>query len=291
MKNSIYIRQNEETILKLLFLQRQLYDRANILRYFSWILAIAVPLIIELLSKFSCLTIYVKLTAVILIVLHHIFDHIKKMNIETSAITKEYIDSKIFDMTIGTGSLEMSFQKIREKAEIEIANNREKYIYQISNNGMGNPPGVKDWYATHESSTHFENVFKCQKENIWWDQKITKIYKMCLLLCLIISLFAVSIIVKNWELSEIFDYILKFEILLTIVFIEINKIYKYSTLSNRIDGVVEVIESNALYNEISINILQKLIFQRRGNGLNPPDIIHRINSINFHDLWKNSSND
>lgn len=132
-----------------------------------------------------------------------------------------------------------------------------------------NPKGYKKWFddinmrfndATFiETSSSDEAKFECQKQNKWWDEKLTKFRLFKDLILFVILLFVFVIVVKNSNPSWIR---IVFSSIIIIRLIErIITNLRYMVLSIQISGAVSILENNK--NEEQLLRLQEKIDAKR----------------------------
>lgn len=273
--NNIEKEQNSKKILKLLYSQRKHYNRAETYNYLSWVFVILISILGQITSEFEIS----KLVVFILIVIDRVC--CAKMNkcINIGAATKEYIDRTLYQMPINETINGMYIYEIEEIANRIALKNSKEYDKQIYNNGKSKYKGVKDWYENIEGLNKMEAIYKCQKENLWWDKNLCRIY--------INSMKVISILVSGIYLYILMDItIIKFIIntvmystLLLKIFEQYKSYKSYIKITSKAEVMLQSIDKNKFNDLIK---LQEVINTRRQLNFLTPNILHSIKSIQYH---------
>ena len=206
-------------------------------------------------------------------------------SIESAACLRNYFDSVVLDIHPQQYS-ESEVQKVHEKAEIVFLKNGNEALIQISNTGNDTPPGVKNWYDFTSDLTGLDAVFECQKQNIWWNEKIDedRIKKRNLFyIIFFIFLFLLSIQLENSLLHTF----------LSLAVVALNTFIHKQTSDRYREKSIEI---NATKNNILLhpNIhqivdLQRLINERRCLPILESNAYHNKNSANLSQLYQFST--
>ena len=199
MSRSIHILQNEEKILKCLVRQRELYNYAKLINNIKFILMIMI-IAINIMEKFFDNINLLKLLLIITLLLPFINDwlNIISNNLKNRAAEiQQYIDVKLYSSVLNQSS--KIWGKILTRSEIS------NEISKISSQKIEKQK-VKDWYRNYSTHDAFLQIFYCQKENINWDSKLRKFYKIILelilygvlLILLLIIVFKSELVTKNF---------------------------------------------------------------------------------------------
>lgn len=246
-------RQNEPTPLEIQATARILYNRAEKINSWLWILPIISYLTIFITSDSfdNAVTIVCFLIDVVAVALQFWFEYLIKFASKCKKIFDYYVLG--FSNSINIDSpYDERFLKVLRKRKQEIA------LYTI-NTGKDSPPGVKDWYTFIETSSSNEAKFECQKQNKWWDEKLTKFRLFKDLILFVILLFVFVIVVKNSNPSWVR---IVFSSIIIIRLIErIITNLRYMVLSIQISGAVSILENNK--NEEQLLRLQEKIDAKR----------------------------
>ena len=287
----IQIRQNEPDILELQFLQRKMYDSSKIYWRYSWYIA---WLLIVLTMAFHFINLESSAAAIVIMAVLDILvfglECLSDKKQKIGAAAKYYIDNILFEFSKPESKFTIS--KIRELAIECKEKNKKEYEIQIRNTGKDDPPGLKNWYTLIGSGDQNRIIFSCQKENAWWQSKLSKIYLNSLIiisgLLLILSLLVLCIFDVSVETITLF-------LLTNLGFVgkatkDINAIYRYNTIQIKIHENIEMIEK---INEIDISMVHQL--QDNINSLRKikfliPNFLHKKNSGKFHDLYSSVEN-
>ena len=177
-------------------------------------------------------------------------------------------------------------QNILEKAETVFSAYSHDGLIQIRNTGHDVPPGVKDWYEFSTPLNAVEAQFECQKQNIWWNKKMSQRK-------IPITIFAGISIIAGFGFSM---HILNRSILTTLLcssgiilklFERVYENTEYIQVSLQIDGSKETIEIQP--EEKYVEHLQSLIDERRGINVLELNSIHKKVAAKLSALYSKSS--
>lgn len=254
--STISIRQNEENVLRCQYAARFCYNRAEVLNTGVWcccimaamlvflpdslpgILQYGLPLSVELLATFLTWRLSVR--------------------VSQASLFRSYFDAYVFSFDLTEFSSKI--HKIGELSKKIVRYHQEEATVQLKNTGNDYPPGVKDWYILTEGLSENDAIFECQRQNSYWDEKMSKARKkesiafFCLFAIIAIMLWRVAH-VNSWKLAVcILGILLK-----CIERLCVNK--KYDTLSTEITGIVQNLERDRT--SANIRHLQDKINERR----------------------------
>jgi hypothetical protein len=118
-------------------------------------------------------------------------------NVEKGADLRKYFDA--YSLCIDANQFsEEKTRQLLENAEKQYSKKNKEAEIQIRNTGSDNPPGVYDWYSFSKDYDGLEAQFECQRQNIWWDKKLTSIrYAVSIITCVIIVLVFIVLLVQN----------------------------------------------------------------------------------------------
>ena len=272
MSRSIHILQNEEKILKCLVRQRELYNYAKLINNIKFILMIMI-IAINIMEKFFDNINLLKLLLIITLLLPFINDwlNIISNNLKNRAAEiQQYIDVKLYSSVLNQSS--KIWGKILTRSEIS------NEISKISSQKIEKQK-VKDWYRNYSTHDAFLQIFYCQKENINWDSKLRKFYKIILelilygvlIILLLIIVFKSELVTKNFLKN-----ILWFPSLSNYLYEIINNlkrdIEELSKINKKSENIERKIEENICKKEIinlEINLQEEIYNQRRKSYLIP----------------------
>mgnify|MGYP001082680693 CR=1 FL=1 len=167
----IYSRQNQDKFLKIQYAARVNYNSAEKFNKYAWLLCLTsafsiflprtwheyilngIPFAADLLAMICCLVACNK--------------------VKWGATFRKYFDAYVLDISTNQFS-ENEVREIVEKSEKIFLKSPEIGRVQISNTGHDIPPGVKDWYEFPELLDGIKAQFECQRQNIWWNKKMSK---------------------------------------------------------------------------------------------------------------------
>jgi len=279
MNKSIYTLQNEDKILKCLVRQRELYNYAKLINNIKFILMIII-IAINIMTKFFDNINLLKLLLIMILLLPFINDwlNIVSNNLKNRAAKiQQYIDVKLYSSVLNQSS--KIWGEILTRSEIS------NEISKISSQKIEKQK-VKDWYRNYSTHDTFLQIFYCQKENINWDSKLRKFYKIILelilygvlLILLLIIVFKSELVTKNFLKN-----ILWFPSLSNYLYEIINNlkrdIEELSKINKKSENIERKIEENICKKEIinlEINLQEEIYNQRRKSYL-IPNFFYKIN--------------
>jgi len=191
--NTIPEKQNQESNLKLLAAQRQLYSEAKFFQILSFILSFPVTLVISFLTSFVVwLQPYSVLYGILISILELTFLSKKqKDNQEKAAQIQQEFDCNV---------LELNWHKLNcgNKVDREIIQEFNKK-YKSKNNNYSD---LEDWYSCSiiNAPILYARLI-CQRSNIWWDSQLRIRYANTFFITFIIFTFIIFIIgcVRNFN--------------------------------------------------------------------------------------------
>lgn len=279
MRDVIFKRQNNEDILDLLYSQKVSYDKAEIYNRIGW--GMTALLMILTVGKLFIPSWEQPFNMIELIIAVGVFavDYKTKKLINWGAETKGLIDSILFDFPI------QNREKLIEYA-IKIKNkNKDDYELKTTHRGDDNIRGVRDWYTEYSSNNHYKVILNCQKENVWWNEKLVNYYKKIIGIFIGISILLALVFISYFAIKIDFAWglmILGSTILIRSIE-QIMTIRTYIKAMEHAQAKVELIEadSNNLNME-SLQSLQKNIDENRKSGFLVPSWVHYIYSKYLH---------
>lgn len=285
--NDIYTKQNKEYILMLQYSQRKHYDMAENIQYLIWIFMI-INIIINnhvVVNNFLGTNI-VKIISFVLTV-SYIFLRLQiNKNIEIGAYTKEVIDCTLFDCDIKKNLKKFTEVQLNEFAVRKKNKNKNEYLCQINNTGKDEPRGVKNWYEDRQQMDINSAVYGCQKENIWWDERLSKIYMGLFAFISLVIIVAMLIVNRNESIKFlIFTVVIPSTQIVIEVVTQGVQLIKLIIYRAKVEMKCKGIEKNI--NNIrkeDLEELQELILQRRLYKFLIPNKLHSILSRKFHEF-------
>lgn len=274
--NDIKTKQNTPEILDFLFSARFYMNRADFqstLKYYLIIISI-----ILLLINFSLKKEYIDNIILIISLISLPFNSAIKKNIKKGALTKQYIDYDLYDFK--KNHLK-NYELIVESKNYAIDKNYNFYKTQIENNGDSKERGVKDWYFVNDSIPKLSAILICQKQNIYWDQKLIKIYKWLIYICLAILFIILLIFIYLFQ-SNFLKILISLLIYGYSFFELIFQINKQEKLMIEIDVRINYIENTKIL--LKTNELLKIqeLIDKRRSFLIIPDQLHKILCKTIH---------
>lgn len=276
----IQINQNTEALLSYQFAAREYYNRAEICVYLSWFLTIifaALPLLIN--------------NDVISIIICTLFDFILwVLSYYLNSITKLSADMrKVFDYSVlfekDAPDTNHSTDTIKEKTFTLVEAKPIQHHISIMNNSHDIPPGVKDWYEFNRDFLPAEAQFDCQRQNIWWTDKMS-IERSVALTVSSIALLTITILTAIFFPARVASKINMFIIVIifTVKRIKDNISFMVQALKARIyHEALEALNENQ--NETSLIICQQQIDSYRQIPVFGMNFFHRKMAGKFSKLY------
>ncbi len=269
-------RQNEEQLLSIQFVARHYYNRAEVYNFISWILC--------LVSFFSCIlpqtlpNIVLYGIPFLIEILAAVFCYLFSNSISLGSQLRSSFDEYV----LGFSEKLNVKQELLEKIISVVNSNKKQAEIQMKNTGKDNPPGVRDWYNTDSNETGISAIFLCQKENKWWDKKLTP-WKIFLN-----SIFIIGCILFLWLMVSL-KYISICQIFLSavLIFRLIERIFiniSYYNVGKEIDGIEKVLEVSKTKEQISY--LQSAINKKRSLNIVGINFIHKLLANKLSNIYK-----
>lgn len=280
--NAIEKRQNEERMLRYQYASRRYYNLAEKLNNLVWMCCIISWLTIFLPDS-SSWDAYIIAVPFFADIIAAILNWRMTVYVSSAAALRKYFDAYVLGINIDQFT-ESDIQELEELTIRAVNHCPEKSKEQMANTGRDDPPGVRRWYELSQILSEQEAIYECQKQNCWWNKKITRkrlIYIGIELLILIplVIFFIIEVQSKTGVLQVIFSsggLIAKCaERLVTNV--------RYYIISLKIDGALVVL-SNSRSDE-SIKNLQALIDTRRSMAVLERNHIHKRHAKEYSELY------
>jgi len=286
MREEILKRQNEDQMLKIQYSARGCYNRAEQLGNMAWVCCAisAVSLIIPESVPVG----YQIIAPIIFDILALLLSKMQDDSVGQAAEFRAYFDAYVL------GINDNYKQHERDRIIGDAIEYCEKHIkkseVEIKNTGFDNPPGVRDWYdlkASKENTSSNEVIFECQKQNAWWDERLSK--KRIKLLSalsaiLLIAVIAIIILANNYIVIRI---VLSSALIVKAIE-RVMAEHKYIVKSNIIDGAISVMRDKP--NTSSIEELQKMINEKRRCNVVGINMIHKRNANPLSRIYQSRRN-
>lgn len=283
----MFDKQNENQFIELLFLQRRSYYAAENWNRALWGITI-LSAVIASVSIFNISDSLKVLVSSIMILFAWIAHNQLKKKIMIGAYAKELFDRSLYAQTIKCSNWEVKPDEIREIAHCTRLKHSKEYNVAFANSGEDKPRGLKDWYTSSTNENRNESIFECQKENIWWDKKLSTNYKNVVGLLALIGIVGFLIINYNKSLLEV-ALSLFANIALVLKLIDdwlIQK--KFSNHHIKMEELIDNINEKAKPSVKDLEKMQERILIRRKMRYLPFDFLHKISRFKLHKLWRKS---
>ncbi len=246
-------RQNEPKVLELQAVARILYNRAEKINLWLWILPIISYLFVFVpKNDFNVLvTVFCFTLDIVAFLLAIWFSNIIK--------SASYY-RKVFDYYVLGFSAINTIKKDRCESFLKIiANNKSVIEMYCKHTGSDFPPGVKDWYVFNKPLNSEEAIFECQCQNSWWDKKLTKLRLLTDIITFSIALLIFIIICVYTDFSWI-RLLLSSVIIIRLIERMIVNV-RYIVLSIKIDGAIDILEKEKNKEQL-LSLQEKIDFKR-----------------------------
>lgn len=265
--DDIYEKENRTDMLKIQYAARKCFNNAERLNYCALVACIIATFSIVLPNNLPIYIVYgVPFLADIFAT---IFSFYSDREVEWASKLRRYFDYTVLEI-MNSGLSKDEIRSVKERAEYIYNKNVQEANIQMANNGNDFPPGVKDWYVFKTYQEGLPVKFECQKQNFWWNKKMTSkrfVVDVAGVIFLIISMVL---------LCKYNGYLKTFLCSAGIIIKICGRVYanwQYSKISNKIEGSLLTIENNL--SEQGIETLQQLIDARRSINVLEIGLLHK----------------
>jgi hypothetical protein len=276
--NAIEKKQNEERMLRYQYASRSYYNRAETLNDLVWVCCILSWLSIFLSDSSTRGAVSFFLDIIALIVNLRM-----TADVSAASLLRKYFDAYVLGLDIDQFT-KPEVQKLEELSIRAVGHSPGKSKVQMSNTGRDNPPGVRNWYEFSQPLSEQNAIYECQKQNCWWNKKIT--YKR--IICTVIE-FVVLILLAIFFIKTKPSVVILFSsgaLILKCVERFVANV-RYYTLSLQIDGALDVL-TDSRSNE-NIKNLQGKIDERRAMPVLERNHIHKRHANEYSELYQNTT--
>ena len=282
--NKINELQNTKQIKDALFTQKTLYHEMYINKIVAFVIIIIGVIIAKILESNNVDEILISIINLIFAASFLLINYLCNNKCEFAAIIQEYVDRTLFEFEIPKDSIDkFSIKEIKQKIYETINSHKKKYEIQIEKTGDDPEHGVKNWYTNISDDLDIiEAIYKCQKQNTWWDQEQDKIYfKFKIVFIVILALLLCILFVNMWQI-----------IVITILgtLIDLSNIYitykNYKKISQEIKTLENTVDKTDIKNITILKEIQEKIFERRKTGYKVPDFIHNFKASELHKKYE-----
>ena len=263
MSNGIADRQNEESNIKKLAAQRQLYKSVHWIEVLNFVLTVVVPGILLLFNTQSAYEIAGRcLCAFIIMCLSFYLDELQKKGKTIAACIQQEFDISVYSM-----DWDVELFGERKNLSAEIAKASEKIM-----NDKKERNKLNNWYeAKYDSLPLEEGIAACQKENYDWDAKLRERYRNLLIVIIVVIVLAVVLINLSETVLTLLVMLLQiisvFKWFLKIIF-DINSDLK------RMESIEREVYSTEEKSMKQLALTQKYIFENRKESTKIPDWLY-----------------
>lgn len=264
--NNINQRQNTFESLSLLKLQRYKYNQVSKWEVGQFLLAVVLPVIISVIELFNIPTkmiVFLNFFGFLGIVVLFISECFTA-KYKTYAAQVQYIfDTRLYGM---------KQNKLISKLVVD------ELLVESKNDKIQNITGVKNWYSIDDNLELNNAIFSCQKQNIYWDTKLRKLYRRILTsICGIALLPIILIPIFKNLLFNVWMYCLLF------IASNIGYFLKYfGSINENLkeqNELMNIINEYQLKRKLTLKELQELeekLYYYRANLIKIPNWIYNI---------------
>lgn len=282
--SAIEKRQNENRILQYQYAARSYYNRAEKLNMFVWIFCFVSWVAVFLPASSSAGVFFIAIPFLADIIAF-ITNCRMMANIRKASSLRKYFDAYVFDLNIDQFT-QFEVQNLHELSMKAVKNHPKESKIQMANTGRDNPPGVRDWYEIPSDFSEQDTIFECQKQNCWWNRKITCKRVVCTGIALLI-LIAVAVVFFLFVNKNVMLIILSSGGVIIKGLERLVANAKYYRLSSKIDDTVEALTVDRS-GEL-LKYLQGRIDERRAMPVLEINIVHRMLAGKLSVLYKRIS--
>ena len=154
---------------------------------------------------------------------------------------------------------------------------------QISNTGHDSPPGVKDWYEFSELLDGIEAQFECQRQNIWWNKKMSKL-RIFATVCLGVTVVSTFMLLIYATSNSMLSILLCCGGIIGKIIERLIENIQYFHVSELIIGSQRTVEVHPT--KESIEQLQCFIDERRAINVLESNYFHQKIAAKLSDIYK-----
>lgn len=272
-QEKIIQRQNEETSLKYQYCARVYFNAASTQNIISWLCCLAALASVALPLPTTWLAI---LIPAVLDIIYWISSNRVTSLVNTAARLRNSFDDYVLEFKSTISSDDNTCAAIEKLLKKE--RYQKQFIIQKENSSRVTPPGIKDWYEFHVNYSDNDAVFACQRQNVFWNNRLMH-QRLIVNVLVVIAIAAFSIIyIVKTQIGLLGLLRLACGVASTILNI-IDKAryeYKYIKVSHQIDGAIYVMKEHRLGNQLQL--LQDLLERRRFIPVLESNFLHKIQS-------------
>jgi len=282
--NEIEKRQNEDRMLRYQYASRWYFNRAEKFNDLVWVFCIISWLVILLPD--------IPNAKVLLIAIPFFADAISailnwRMTVYVSSASslRKYFDAYVLGINIDQFEAH-EVQKLEELLIKAVKYSPEKSKEEMANTGRDNPRGVRNWYEFSQPLSEQDAIYECQKQNSWWNKKISCERIICAVIGLLVFI-PLAIFLITITKVEIFITILSSGAFILKFIERIVTNGRYYMLSLKIDGALDVLTSSRT--DENIKKVQAIIDERRAMPVLERNRIHKRRSKEYHELYHDTT--
>jgi len=279
--SSIPTEQNKEKYLRMQYSARVCYNFTEMINELIWLFCILGFIINNISSLKTILGDVLPFVSAGLTICIFIGGELLGSNaIKLGAAFRKYIDYNLFylkaDNYCGYNESELIDKSLY------ICDLREKdSTVRMQNSGHDSIKGVRNWYIDIDSIEDKQQlIFECQKQNSWFDRKISKVQQVAFGIILLFIISILLIINRNQTISTIIISVLP---AISLIIKVIKELLMYSKYNNLMSKMEFLINTTSNVTDERIMQIQKLIDERRSMNFVSINLIHNLFSIKLHE--------
>lgn len=274
--------QNSKEIKEAIFSQKMLYCEMYRYRIISFVILIVGIVLVKALENNNINEIILVLINLTFAIIFGLINELSSDKCRYAATIQEFVDMTLYGFNIIDNQIDgIKLEEIEEKIYETIKRHKKEYQKQINSTGDSPEHGVADWYTNISDDLEMQDaIFKCQKQNTWWDKEQDKIYNIFKAVFAILIVLVVIIWFRDMWLI----------IVITAASVSVEFYGLYKKYKDYVRLSIEIKTSEDIYlkskDEKILKEIQSKIFKRRKTGYKVPDFLHNFKSVDLHEKYK-----
>ena len=277
-------RQNEERMLRYQYASRHYFNRAEKYNDLIWVFCIISWLVIFFpdIPNIGMLVIAVPFFADVVAL---ILSWRMAVYVSSASSLRRYFDAYVLGINIDQFDAPQ-VQRLEELSLKAINESPDTSKVEMNNTGHDNPNGVRNWYEFTQPLSEEDAVYECQKQNGWWNKRISgeRIKYTVIRLIIFIPLIILLLIITK---AEILITIFGSSALIIKCIERLVVNIRYYMISLEIDGAIDVLTSSRTSE--NVNKVQNKIDERRAMLVLERNRIHKRRSKEYHKLYHDTT--
>lgn len=265
---SIYEKQNEDKLLKCLFVQRKEYSfvkRLNIIRIIVSVILVTILTVLDAIIQNGIVSSTLTLTTILILICAKYYENFVSKHQKHAAKIQQYVDAVCFNCVSG--------QKLISENNIFVDSEVAEIILSVR---LEDCNELRDWYGDYSALPAFKQILYSQKENTRWDRKVRVLYNR--ILKILIALIVLGVVTYGIISNVTFNQLMKYSsFFLIIVDCLIESIYKLTEDIKRLEKMsikIKNLEQQQEENYEDLVGFQDYIYEHRQQVFLIPDFIY-----------------